>query len=96
MSKNNGSALSLILGKSGNKATKPKRKLLISGVEQGNYKKYEAISSWCEVSSRHLWYVSPNFSPQGFGEVTVDRKDNGTIVADFKDVNVARTVGDMA
>jgi len=28
----------------------------------------------------------------GFGEVTVDRKDNGMIVADFKDVNVARTV----
>jgi len=63
MLKNNGSALSLILGKSGNKATKPKRRLLISGVEQGNYQKYEAISSWCEVSSRCLWYVSPNFSP---------------------------------
>ena len=54
MLKNNGSALSLILGKGGNKAAKPKRKLLISGVEHGNYRKYEAISSWCEVSSRCL------------------------------------------
>ena len=96
MLKNNGSALSLILGKSGNKATKPKRKLLISGIEQGNYKKYEAISCWCEVSSRRFWYISPNFSPQGFGEVTVDFRDNGIIVADFKDVNVAHTVSDMA
>lgn len=99
MLRNNGSALSLILGKGGNKtakAAKPKRKLLISGVERGNYRKYEAISSWCEVSSCCLWYIFPNISPQGFGEVTVNRESNGIIVADFKDVNVANTVSDIA
>ncbi|KAK2467628.1 hypothetical protein APHAL10511_000483 [Amanita phalloides] len=76
MSKNNGSTLSLILGKGGNKTAKAKRKLLISGVEPGNYRRYEAISTWCE----------------GFGEVTVNHQSNGVIVADFKDVNVANTV----
>ena len=99
MLRNNGSALSLILGKGGNKAAKaakPKRKLLISGVERGNYRKYEAISSWCEVSSCCLWYVFPNISSQGFGEVTVNRESNGIIIADFKDVNVANTVSDIA
>ncbi|KIL58244.1 hypothetical protein M378DRAFT_336284 [Amanita muscaria Koide BX008] len=50
MLKNNGSALSLILGM-GNKSSKSKRKLLISGVEKGDHLKYEAISNWCEVSS---------------------------------------------
>lgn len=67
MLRNNGSALSLILGKGGNKAAKaakPKRKLLISGVERGNYRKYEAISSWCEVSSCCIWYLFPNISPR--------------------------------
>ncbi|KAF8623970.1 hypothetical protein AX15_006124 [Amanita polypyramis BW_CC] len=81
MSKNNDSALSLILGKGNSKNVrpkpkKPKRKLLIDGIEQGNYRKYEAISSWCE----------------GFGEVTVNRKDNGVIVAEFKDANIANEV----
>ena len=56
MLKNNDSALSLILGIGSSKSDKPKpkkpkRKLLVGGIEKDNYRKYEAISSWCEVSS---------------------------------------------
>lgn len=75
MLKNNGSALSLILGM-GNKSSKSKRKLLISGVEKGDHLKYEAISNWCE----------------GFGQVIVKQVENGAIVADFRDANVAESV----
>jgi hypothetical protein len=76
MKRNNGSALSLILGKGSNKNAKLKRKLLISGIEGDNRPKYEAISNWCE----------------GFGAVIVKQVGDGAIVADFHDASVAETV----
>lgn len=57
--------------------TSGKRRLVISGVGEGDAQGHAAVRAWCE----------------GFGEVRqMERKGNGCLVVDFRKASVANTV----
>jgi hypothetical protein len=60
---------------------KEKRRLVISGIDDGSGGEEEAVRKWCET----------------FGEVRAfKKKGKGCLVVDFRKASVADTVGDLS
>ncbi|KAG6879862.1 hypothetical protein C0992_010531 [Termitomyces sp. T32_za158] len=75
---------------------KKKKKLVVQGVGPHEFRKFEGVKQWCEVSSIDNWFyktASHSCDFQGFGEVSqIVRMPNGDLHVHFRLAEVADTV----